>query len=35
MYGKVSLYFINSQVAEKDFGALKIPAFNSGFELVF
>ena len=32
---KVSIDFINSQVAEKEFGALKQAAYNSGFELVF
>ena len=31
----MSIDFINSQVAEKEFGALKIADFNSGFEMVF
>ena len=35
MDGKVSIDFINSQVAEKEFGDLKISTFNSGFKPVF
>ena len=35
MDGKVSMDFVSSEVAEKEFSDLKTVAFNSGFELVF
>ena len=31
----MSMDFVNSKVAEKEFGDLKAAAFNSGLELIF